>query len=232
VSGGKALKITILLLARSPNNKQLSTMFSTITTALATVTMLSSSASAAELKVAQNGKAIFSQYLVRLNPDQDVSALKAHIAEIKEALGADFETLDLYENLGSKSFLGYAAKLSPAGLQLLLRNGKVMYVEEDQTVTLNDCQQESDPDWGLARTNYHNYDYTQTYTYDYTTGATGAGVDAYIIDTGIYCENDDFTSKAVGTCTFGYSSVKNIFGKISLRFLDHFSFHSFLCRCC
>jgi subtilisin family serine protease len=184
-----------------------------LTTALATVSLLTS-ASGAEFKAAQNGKAIFSQYIVRLNPDQDVSALKAHIAELKQQFGGDFEAFDLYENLGSKSFLGYAAKLSSAALNLLLRNGKVMYVEEDQTVHLNDCVQEANPDWGLARTNYHNYDTTQTYTYDYTTGATGAGVDAYIIDTGIYCENDDFTGKAVGTCTFGYSSVKNIFGVV------------------
>eukprot|EP00604_Paraphysomonas_vestita_P002678 CAMPEP_0174818078 /NCGR_PEP_ID=MMETSP1107-20130205/679_1 /TAXON_ID=36770 /ORGANISM="Paraphysomonas vestita, Strain GFlagA" /LENGTH=306 /DNA_ID=CAMNT_0016029445 /DNA_START=2352 /DNA_END=3272 /DNA_ORIENTATION=- len=89
-----------------------------------------------------------------------------------------------------------------------------MYIEEDQMVYLNDCQQESNPDWGLARVNHHNYVSTNTYTYDYTTGGTGAGVDAYIIDTGIYCENDDFVNKAVGTCTFGYSSVKNIFGVV------------------
>jgi subtilisin family serine protease len=184
-----------------------------LTTALATVSLLSS-ASGAEFKAARNGKAIFSQYIIRLNPDQDVSALKTHIADLKQQFGADFEALDLYENLGSKSFLGYAAKLSSAALQILLRNGKVMYVEEDQTVHLNDCQQETNPDWGLARTNYRNYDTTQTYTYDYTTGATGAGVDAYIIDTGIYCENDDFTKKAVGKCSFGYSSVKNIFGVV------------------
>lgn len=181
-----------------------------LTSALATISMVSG----AEFKRAQNGKAIFSQYLIRLNPDQDVSALREHIAELKQQLGADFETLDVYENLGPKNFLGYAAKLSSAGLQLLLRNGKVMYVEEDQVVHLNDCQQETNPDWGLARTNHRNYDATVTYTYDYTTGSTGLGVDAYIIDTGIYCENNEFVNKLKGNCTFGYSSVKNIFGVV------------------
>jgi len=175
---------------------------------------LSTLVTGAEYKTAQNGKAIFSQYLIRLNPDQDRNSLHTHLEELKLQLGSDFEVLDRYDSMSPSHFLGYAAKLSSVGVQLLLKNSKVMYVEEDQTVHLNDCQQETNPDWGLARTNYHNYDTTQTYTYDYTTGATGAGVDAYIIDTGIYCENNDFVNKKVGTCTFGYSSVKNIFGVV------------------
>jgi len=176
--------------------------------------LLLSTASSVEYKTALNGKAIPSQYIIRLNVDQDVNSLRAHLNELRQQLGADFVELDTYDHFSPSHFLGYAAKLTPAGVQLLLRNSKVMYVEEDQTVHLNDCVQETNPDWGLARTNYHNYDTTQTYTYDYTTGLTGAGVDAYIIDTGIYCENNDFVNKAVGTCTFGYSSVKNIFGVV------------------
>jgi len=175
---------------------------------------LSTLVTGAEYKTAQNGKAIFSQYLIRLNSDQDRNSLHTHLEELKLQLGSDFEVLDRYDSMSPSHFLGYAAKLSSVGVQLLLKNSKVMYVEEDQTVHLNDCQQETNPDWGLARTNYHNYDTTQTYTYDYTTGATGAGVDAYIIDTGIYCENNDFVNKKVGTCTFGYSSVKNILGVV------------------
>jgi len=175
---------------------------------------LSTLVTGAKYKTTQNGKAIFSQYLIRLNSDQDRNSLHTHLEELKLQLGSDFEVLDRYDSMSPSHFLGYAAKLSSVGVQLLLKNSKVMYVEEDQTVHLNDCQQETNPDWGLARTNYHNYDTTQTYTYDYTTGATGAGVDAYIIDTGIYCENNDFVNKKVGTCTFGYSSVKNIFGVV------------------
>jgi serine protease len=106
----------------------------------------------------------------------------------------------------------YAVRLTARGLDRMLKNDYVKYVEEDQTVSLNDCQSQSDEDWGTARINHRNYNSSQTYTYDYTTGASGANVDAYVIDTGIYCENDDFTSKKTGTCTFGYSSVTNIIG--------------------
>lgn len=94
----------------------------------------------------------------------------------------------------------------------MLDNEHVQFIEEDQEVSLNDCVSQSDEDWGTARINHRNYNRTQTYTYDYTTGASGANVDAYIIDTGIYCENDDFTSKKTGSCTFGFSSVTNVIG--------------------
>jgi serine protease len=96
----------------------------------------------------------------------------------------------------------------------LLASDVVSYVEEDQTRNIIDCQSESNPAWGLARTNVRDYNVSKTYTYDYSTGSTGAGVDAYVIDTGIYCENNDFVNKKVGSCTFGYSSVTNFFGVV------------------
>ncbi|CAE7704078.1 SP2, partial [Symbiodinium microadriaticum] len=68
---------------------------------------------------------------------------------------------------------------------------------------------EQDPEWGLARVNHHNYSFSTTYTYDYTTGHSGANVDAYIIDTGVYCENNEFVNKKTGTCTFGATFVRN-----------------------
>jgi serine protease len=72
---------------------------------------------------------------------------------------------------------------------------------------------QSDEDWGTARINWRNYNASRRYTYDYTPGDTGQGVDAYILDTGIYCENNDFVNKRLGSCTFGYSTVTNSIGQ-------------------
>mmetsp|Transcript_65333 Transcript_65333/g.141144 ORF Transcript_65333/g.141144 Transcript_65333/m.141144 type:complete len:404 (+) Transcript_65333:22-1233(+) len=174
---------------------------------------LLASASGADLFKAPPGKQIDGQYIVRLNKGENLDALKSHITKMREVLGEHhMEPMHVYENLASFNTVGYSVKLSEKGLDAIMREGIVSYVEEDKTVHLSDCIQESDPDWGLVRTNVRDYNASKTYTYDYALGSSGLGVDAYVIDTGIYCENDDFVNKKTGTCTFGFSSVTDIFG--------------------
>jgi subtilisin family serine protease len=155
------------------------------------------------------GKKIPDQYFIRLQNQFQLQDLHDHIFKMKDLLGDAMELLHIYENFVNHQLVSYSAKLTSHGLTLLLQQDDVVYIEEDGFVSLSDCQSEINPDWGLARVNHHNYTYGQTYTYDYTTDATGSNVDAYIVDTGIYCENNDFTSKVKGTCTFGYTAVNN-----------------------
>ena len=168
-------------------------------------TLLSTSFSA-ELKTAQNGKAIASQYIIRLNPDQSLTGLRAHIKEMQTKLGREMETTSVYDALGA-NFLGYSAILTPRALETLLADSRLMYVEEDQVVSINVCDYQSNPDWGLARVSNAGYTAVGTWQYQYESDNSGKGVNAYIIDTGIYCENNDFTQKTVGTCKFGESFV-------------------------
>jgi hypothetical protein len=135
---------------------------------------LISSVSSAELKTASNGKKIPSQYIIRLNPSETATSLKSHIMEMKSKFGTDVEELNVYENLGPAFFMGYSAKLNSRALEGVLRDSRIMYVEEDQIAQINDCQEQSNPDWGLARTNWKNYTSTATFNYDYTTGASGS----------------------------------------------------------
>ena len=154
------------------------------------------------------GEKIPDQYLVRLSPNLKLNDLKTHINQMKSLLGFNFEPLFIYDNLIDFNVVSYSAKLSKVGLTALLKEDHVLYIEEDGVVSLNVCTDfESNPDWGLARANHHNYNANLTYTYDYTTGVTGSNVDAYIVDTGIYCENNDFVNKVKGTCTFGYTAI-------------------------
>jgi aqualysin 1 len=162
--------------------------------------LLLTSASGAELRSAP-GKKIADHYIVRLHESETVADMKAHIAHMQGEFHADMELQNMYTNIHHG--LGYSARLGPNALAKLMKEDIVNYIEEDQVVDLNDCQKESNPDWGLARVNHRNYTKETTYTYDYTTGKSGANVDAYIIDTGIYCENLEFVNKKTGTCTFG-----------------------------
>lgn len=175
---------------------------------------LALTSSAMELREAPPGKKIANSYIVRLVDDIDRDGLLEHIDEMKKNLPGDFEPFHVYDKLAERKRASYAVKLSERGLERMLKNENVKFIEEDQMFSLYDCVSQSNEDWGTARVNHRNYNSSRTYTYDYTTGSTGLGVDAYVIDTGIYCENVDFTSKKAGSCTFGYSSVTNVIGQV------------------
>lgn len=169
------------------------------------------------LQKAPASSAIRDQYIVRLKNHERLDNLRDHIKDLAEHVGGfDMQIGHVFENLASHGFVGYSARLSKVGLNLLLKHDLIESIEEDQVRHLYDCQsQTNDVDWGLTRTNYQNFTASRTgYEYHYTTGATGKGVDAYVIDTGIYCENNDFVNKKVGSCTFGFSAVTNIFGQV------------------
>jgi subtilisin family serine protease len=89
---------------------------------------------------------------------------------------------------------GFAATLTPAAAQTLARNPLVAYVEQDQFYSVDVTQSmdaNGDP-WGLDRVDQQSGPLSRTYTYT----ATGAGVHAYIIDTGIWDLHPDFGGRA------------------------------------
>jgi subtilisin family serine protease len=67
---------------------------------------------------------------------------------------------------------------------------RVTFVEEDQVMTATVTQ--SNPPWGLDRIDQRNLPLNQTYSYT----STGAGVNVYIIDTGIRRTHTQFGGRA------------------------------------
>jgi aqualysin 1 len=86
---------------------------------------------------------------------------------------------------------GFAATLSPEALRALREDPRVAYVEENQEFKASVVQ--SPATWGLDRIDQTTLALTNSYTYN----ATGAGVDAYIIDTGIRLTHADFGGRAI-----------------------------------
>lgn len=85
---------------------------------------------------------------------------------------------------------GFAASLPEQALNGLVHNPNVEYIEVDQTVTIDATQ--TPATWGLDRIDQHSLPLNNTYTYN----STGAGVNAYIIDTGIQVSHNEFGGRA------------------------------------
>jgi subtilisin family serine protease len=94
----------------------------------------------------------------------------------------------------SSAIKGFAARLPESAARALARNPLVAYVEPDQEFRVDATQSmdaNGDP-WGLDRIDQGPLPLSRTYTYT----ATGAGVHAYIIDTGIWTLHGDFGGRA------------------------------------
>ncbi|GAB3248231.1 hypothetical protein GCM10027425_04550 [Alteromonas gracilis] len=99
----------------------------------------------------------------------------------------------------SKAITGFSAKMSDQAVAELRANPDVAYVEADQRVWSTATQ--SPVTWGLDRIDQRNRPLSNSFTYN----ATGSGVTAYIIDTGVLGSHREFS----GRMTTGYSAIND-----------------------
>ena len=92
---------------------------------------------------------------------------------------------------------GFSARLPAGAAQALARHPSVQLVEQDQPMTIFTTQ--ASATWGLDRSDQRALPLSGTFTY----ANTGAGVRAYIIDTGIRFDHNEFGGRAAS----GYDAV-------------------------
>lgn len=104
----------------------------------------------------------------------------------------------------SHAIKGFAASLPDSALPGIQNNPNVDYVEQDQTVSLNQSSPQQPATWGLDRVDEQERLLNTQYYFNYT----GLGVNAFIIDTGIRADHVEFA----GRVQTGYSTVADTNG--------------------
>ena len=131
--------------------------------------------------------------------DDSVANPRAVAAEHARRHGADVTYV--YEH----AIKGYAATFRGSGASDVARDGRVRLVEPDGIVTANaDPISQPNATWGLDRIDQVSRVLNGTYRYT----ATGAGVTAYVIDTGIHRDHTDFGGRVVA----GYDAITDTEG--------------------
>ncbi|HET8662666.1 MAG TPA: S8 family peptidase [Micromonosporaceae bacterium] len=126
-------------------------------------------------------------YIVQLRSGTDVSGL-VHALGVRP------------EHTYQAALTGFAAALTGGQLRALRANPAVVSIEQDAWLDgALDTTQLNPPAWGIDRIDQQNLPLSASYTYT----ATGAGVHAYIIDTGIDVTHPDFQGRA----TFDFNAI-------------------------
>jgi aqualysin 1 len=151
---------------------------------------LPASASARQAPLVGEGRQgqLEGQYIVVLRD----AAAPAAVARTKDKAN---EGGGQVERTYGRALEGFAAELTPAALRRLRADPAVAFVEADAVVTANPTQ--TNATWGLDRIDQRALPLNTTYVYD----VTGAGVRAYVIDTGIRTTHSQFGGRASGGFT-------------------------------
>ena len=140
---------------------------------------------------------------VIFDANQADSVEGSYIVVMKDAYGASAQSLATsYGGSVDATFAsinGFSVSMSESDARKLAADPAVEYVQQDAVVSL-DATQLNPPSWGLDRIDQHYLPYDNSYTFP---DSAGAGVRAYVIDTGVDLDHPEF----VGRISSGIDTV-------------------------
>lgn len=142
------------------------------------------------------GDAISDQYIVMLDPNitglLGALDLDQAIATLLATVGGG-DVLHTYEH----ALTGMAVQLTDLQATLLGALPGVLHIERDQVVQIIATQ--DDATWGLDRVDQRNLPLDGQYTYP---DSAGAGVNVYILDTGLRATHQEFSGRVISGRNF------------------------------
>ncbi|KAG0207158.1 hypothetical protein BGX28_001548 [Mortierella sp. GBA30] len=143
------------------------------------------------------GKPIPDSYIVVLKDGNTADSFQTKFDDIARRQNGRGRKPTIHRKFGA--IPGFAATVNDAALKEILAADEVAYVEQDAVITLSGSQT-SPPSWGLPRVSQNDLNLSANYLYN---DAAGAGVTAYVVDTGVYAAHSDFGGRA----TFGANFI-------------------------
>lgn len=166
----------------------LTATFATVAAAIAFGTPAHSAPAEGTILSAGNGTAVRGSYIVVL---RDSAVAPSAVPSRARGLASRYG--GTVGHIYSAALRGFEVKLPERAARQLAAHPDVDYVEQNQTVSLTDTQTPV-PSWGLDRIDQRARPLDNAYTYP---TSAGAGVKAYIIDTGINLTHVDFGGRAI-----------------------------------
>ncbi len=151
---------------------------------------------AAKFRRTRADKRIANQYIVVLK--DDVADVEGEAIRLSREFGGDRNEGHTYQ----RALKGFSMRMPEAQAARLANDPRVAFVEEDGVVSLVATQ--TNATWGLDRIDQRDLPLNSTYNFN----ATGAGVTAYIIDTGIRATHVDLAGRVIS----GFTAINDGLG--------------------